>query len=713
MSFRELGLRFAYETLTDDPVADFYVPVLENAVRYDRIAGFFSSSSLAIAARGIAGLIRNNGRMRIIASPHLNKDDANVLSHTGSLSKSCIDTLIAELDTFRDLAERDHVAALGWMLDKGFLEVRLAVVLSSDDGEIKSDALFHQKIGILEDDCGDKISFSGSINETASGWLTNSEEFKVFKCWEPGQDSYFLEDEDKFLDLWQGTRKHIKVIPAPIAFRDKLVSIGTNFNRDRFVAKQYVSNQKQKTVEERLSLFSYQKAAKQQWMDSSYSLLFEMATGTGKTRTAMACIMEFLNKTERSVVIICTPQGTLSRQWKKEIQGIGLPVQNEIIVDGTNHRWRTELPLMIKRIAAGIAHNLFIYTTHATASADDFRAIIINNSSSLSMCFVGDEAHGLGAPKTKNALLPEYQFRIGLSATPKRWFDDYGTSVLEQYFGGQSYQFTISDALTTVNPITNKTFLVNYRYFPVFTSLNNEEFGEYIKLCNRIKRLARFARGSDEYQTRLESLLFQRANIEKHAANKLNELYDLLCAMNPKMIKNTLIFTSDAQMEDVMTMLADLGIIAHRFTQEQGTSPEQQYGWISEREHIIREFRRGVYQVMVAIKCLDEGIDIPVAETAIIMASSTNPREYVQRIGRVIRQAPNKERSSIYDFTLEPDMSRIDDPDVARFEYGMFKKEFLRIQDMSLNSINNADVYLEISKRMECVRNGCEHNDAE
>ena len=701
MAFRELPINCAYETLSDDPVSDFYVPVLRDSIRYDRIAGFFSSSSLAIAARGIQGLIQNHGKMRIIASPQLSPEDSKVLASNGVIPDKAIADIITGITSFTDTAEKDHVAALGWMLQNGFLEVRLAFIV--DASAVDTGALFHQKIGILEDINGDRICFSGSINETASGWLSISEEFKVFKSWEPGQDTYFASDEERFSDLWDGDRKKVLVLPAPQAIHDSIISIATDFDKERFIATEYVRHHKEKSIDD--ILFSYQRDAKEKWINSDYKLLFEMATGTGKTITAIACIAEFLKLAKKPVVIISTPQSTLSQQWKGEIASHHISVGREIVVDGTNHKWRSELPLLLKKLLAGIGKSIFIYTTHTTSADEDF-VQIIQSFSKLDICFVGDEAHGLGATKSKHALLEQYKYRIGLSATPKRWFDNYGTNVLESYFGKSSFQFTIEDALSTINRITGKTFLVPYYYYPKFVSLTESEFLDYQKLTSKIKKLARYAQGSDEYQQKLESVLFQRARIEKQAANKIPLLRSILSEIGPDNVKNTIIFTSDAQIEAVMTLLSEMGIIAHRFTQDISSAPESRYSGLSERQYIIKMFRKGQYQALVAIKCLDEGIDIPSAETAIIMASSTNPREYVQRVGRVIRQAKDKDRAKIYDFTIEPNISRIADPDLAEFERQIFTKEFKRIQDMSQNSINNADVYIDLVQRMERVRNG-------
>ena len=423
-----------------------------------------------------------------------------------------------------------------------------------------------------------------------------------------------------------------------------------------------------------------------------------MATGTGKTRTAIACIYEVMKIEKKLIIIVSCPQGTLSKQWMSEIEVIGLSSDQSLIVDGTNRRWRNELDRAIKKISVGYNDKLIIYTTHNTGSSSDFVKIISDNCKNIPICYIGDEAHGLGANIAKNGLLEIYKYRIGLSATPKRWFDDAGSAILVSFFGNKSFEFTIGDALCTINPITNKPFLVNYYYHPIFIQLTDNEFDEYQKLSNRIKKMSVFNQKSDEYQKRLESLLFARANIEKNAINKYRALNEILT--ESKTLKDTIIFTSDAQINEVLLMLSSKGVIAHRFTQSEGTLPDTRYGGKSERQHLIKKFKDGIYQSLVAIKCLDEGIDIPSASTAILMSSSTNPREYIQRIGRVIRQNSGKMRANIYDFILEPNLERLKNPEFVEFEKKIFAKEMNRVEDMSMNAINNAEVLIAISKRI-------------
>lgn len=703
MGLRNIAINYSYETGHDDPINDFYVPLLAEAISYDRIAGFFSSSSLAVAARGIAGLIKNGGRMRIIACPRLDRKDAAVIANLYTNPEEYLSVyLLEDLEQIEDEFQRDHVRALGWMLSNDYLEMKIALVKKTDD-LIDPDSLFHQKIGIMTDSAGNQISFSGSINETASGWLKNIEEFKVFKSWEPGQDSYLLADANRFEEFWSNSRQNCLVTSLPTAVTNKLIQIAAEFSKERFIASNYVRTRKQKDIEECLNLFPYQEEAFATWKKNDYRLLFEMATGTGKTRTAIACMNFFLKSVMPGLIIVSCPQSTLSLQWKCEVESIGLKFDNIIIADGSNESWRSHLKQELKMLSIGFHKHAIIYTTHTTASNVDFIDIMQTSSSKVKMCFVGDEAHGLGAYRSKNALLDIYTYRIGLSATPSRWFDDYGTSILIAFFGNKSYKFSIAQALTTLNPLTNKPFLVEYEYHPVFVSLSDDEIEQFKKLSNRIRKMTAFSNFGDEYQKKLERLLFARASIEKNAESKYNILIDILKSIP---ISNTLIFTSDMQISEVMKILQRMGIIAHRFTQEQGTKQEQQFNGLSERQYLIKKFKDGTYQALVAIKCLDEGIDIPIADTAIIMASSTNPREYIQRVGRVIRQAMGKKRAYIYDFVIEPEPKRLEDPDLIEFERQIFMKEMLRVKDMSTNSINNAQVLIDINTRLRRVTHG-------
>jgi len=247
MSFRAIEINHSYESGQDDLICDFYVPVLSNTVRYDRIAGFFSSSSLAVAAEGVASLIKNNGTMRIIACQKLSKNDIEMIEKCVlNLDEVINEKFISDVDTLSDDFEKDHVRALGWMIANGYLEIKVALVYNENrictEEEINKKAIFHQKVGILYDSDGNVISFSGSINETATGWMGNVEEFKVFKSWQVGQSFYLNDDIKKFDEYWNGIRKNVKIVDMPKATKEKLLEIGHDFNMDKIMINRYNKN---------------------------------------------------------------------------------------------------------------------------------------------------------------------------------------------------------------------------------------------------------------------------------------------------------------------------------------------------------------------------------------------------------------------------------------------------------------------------------------
>lgn len=693
MSFQDINLKSSYETGQDNLLEEFYIPVLESAVNYDRIAGFFSSSSLAIAAKGIAGLIKNNGKMRIIACPKLSEEDTMILNKAIEDPTDFLENnFINNFNEVEDEFQKDHLNALGWMLAVNLLEIKIAFVFS--EGKICSkfdgdNRIFHQKVGILSDREGNMISFSGSINETASGWLKNIEEFKVFKSWVDGQNNYLDADIKKFDDFWNNQRDNVKVYDLPKTITDKLIEFSHDYKIEKIVANNYKKNIELKSLIEKLSLFFYQKDAINKWLENGKNLLIQMATGTGKTRTAIGCIAETYTAEDKILIVVACPQGTLSLQWKKDLEYLKIGIEKAYVIDGSNSKWKTQIKEAILNLSIGYYRNSIIYTTHKTCSSTVFIESISATSGDIKILFIADEAHGLGAQVYRKGLIERYNYRIGLSATPSRWFDESGTTILERYFGNETFEFSIADALRTINPITNKTFLVNYYYDLEFVELTNTEIKGYQKLSTDISKLRLMKKDSEEYANRIERLLFKRANLIKNADNKYPVLREIL--INMKEIKDIIIFVSNEQIQYVVEMLSELSIPAHRLTENEGVMPENQYGGLTEREFIIKKFKEGYFKVLVAIKCLDEGIDIPSASTAILMASSTNPREYIQRIGRVIRQAPGKERATIYDISIKPCFDNIEDKEIAMFEKMVCDKEKNRIYEIAINAINNAE----------------------
>ncbi len=693
VSFSELHLKKFYTSSEDNVLLDFYIPVLENAIRYDRLAGFFSSSSLAIAAKGVAKLINNDGYMRIVASPRLSKNDINTIASAQLNPENYIEKIIIdEINYVNNEFIYDHLRALGWMVANGKLDLKIAIVTDENGRLMNSDqieeyGLFHQKVGILYDSNGETISFSGSINESATAWLNNIEEFKVFRSWIDDENDYLKNDQEKFEKIWHGQSSRIKLINVPKAIKDKLISISPEdvniINWDKY---RRFSLKPKKTV-----LFEHQNNAISNWLEKGKKGIFEMATGTGKTLTALGCLDKAFYSIDKYLVIVSCPTKHLISQWENEIKNYNSKFDRLIIADGDNPKYKKYLTESLIDINLGYIRNVFVLTTHRTLSSDNFIQIVKKHKDQINYFLIADEVHGLGSNENRNALIEEYDYRLGLSATPKRWYDELGTEYLNNYFGSVAFEFGLEKALSKINPMTGKTYLTPYRYIPKRLSLCEEEIEEYIRITHSIVKNLSDENGLK--QDILERFIFKRANVIKNAYAKYETLKNIICDISP--VSSTIVFCSPQQINEVMSILNNFGLTVHRFTEKQGTKPEAKYGHISQREYLVNKFSEGTYQALVAIKCFDEGVDVPNAKNAILMASSTNPREYIQRIGRVIRRAPGKAEANIFDLIVAPSIDQLP-PELKEIEVRIFNKEFIRAEEIAKHAINNAEALEEL-----------------
>lgn len=646
MSLQDIEIKSTYETGRDPYglVNNFYVPVLQESVEYYRISGFFNSTALCIASKGIEALINNGGKMKLLVSPELNASDLEIIKTHG------IDSIPSLKDFDPGPMPEDHLKALAWMLDNGKLEIKIVVPA------VHGNSIFHEKIGFFFDKDDNILSFSGSINETASGWMKNVEEFKVFRSWEKSQnDEYLKKDLMKFFGYWNNTRKDTAIVyDIPDAVRQKILKAKPDdiwelglMNRYR---RQRRPQTQQKSKEDLFldSLFVHQKRAVEWWKKDNYNAMFIMATGTGKTRTAIGCLMTKLKENEPLLVVVSTPQTLLSEQWKREFENLGVPIARQLMVDGSRGaKAKAQMEALLMDINGGLRKNGVVFTTHNTASRPAFTNIIKRAKKNCKILYICDEAHAAGSEKFRKGLLSEYDYRIGLSATPKRMFDDGGTENLLQFFGNHPFEFTIAEAMTTINEATKQPFLNPYNYYPIFMYLDDDEAKEYNNLTRKIF-IERQKKDIDH--AKIESFYKARARKIKNAKIKPQVLKDLVNSMNPRMMTNTIIFVSDAHIDEVMISLKQLGTRPGKITED--VSAHGKKGKDSERAQEINAFNKHNRGVLVGINCLNEGIDIKNACTAIIMSSSTNEREYIQRIGRVIRYAPEKPVSEIYDFIV-------------------------------------------------------------
>jgi len=691
INLKNIFIKKSYSSDNDDILNEFYVPVLANSIEYNRLAGFFSSSSLAISAKGITGLINNSGVMKMIASPQLNENDLKIIIDANIDPCKFIEKkMLEELENFENEIVRDHVFALGWLIANKKLEIKVALVYN-DSGCLMSyensqlSGIFHQKVGILKDSNGNMLSFSGSINESALGWLENIEEFKVFRNWVEAEKDYVQADIKKFNIFWNNCSNRVRVIKIPDAVEKKLIRIAP-IDISKLDLEKYCKRSQQKN---KVILYQHQREAINSWIKNNFNGIFEMATGTGKTYAALGCLNRVFNITNKAFSIITCPYNHLLRQWKREIDRFGIQYKGMIIADSSNPSWKNKLTDLLIDFSLGNIKKLIILTTHNTFSSKDFIKIIQNNKGDSDILLIADEVHNLGAEKNRTGLIDEYTKRLGLSATPKRWFDEIGTHKIYDYFGGVVYEFGLEKAINRLNPTTEETYLTPFRYVPKFVSLTYAELEEYVFKTKKIIRNYFQIKNDTDKEKILENIFFQRANIIKNALKKYSKLTEILDSMESP-LKWTLIYCNPKQIDEIMNIINKRQLIAHRFTMDEGVLPSNKYGGLSQREFILQKFEEGDYQILVAMKCLDEGIDIPQARKAILMASSGNPREYIQRIGRIIRRHKSKREAIIYDIVVIPSFKDLPQ-DLMEIEWKIFQKEIKRYEEISRMAINSAE----------------------
>ena len=645
MSFREIDNEIDdfYNTADDgDLVEKFYIPALSHSVRYDRLSGFFNSDSLAIAARGISELIKNNGHMRLLCGALLSQEDLLAIEHADDLKDIVNKNFLDEYENLENQLVKDHVLLLGWMIANDFLEIKIGI--NTDGEHYCPDGMLHSKRGILYDENDDCILFMGSVNETRYGWTINVEDLRVDKSWINYKP--MKKPIKNFEELWNGNYDSLLVFNLPEDSKKALVkSAPKNKEQLKKIIKRIEDAHKKH--KDKRKLFPHQKEAIKCWLKNNNRGILEMATGTGKTFTAMHCFKE-VTKKENILTVISCPYAHIINQWENDLKDEGILHK----FYGINSNWRQDFDELKFQINLPLDFEKphIILTTHNTFSKDDFVSIL--SKCKIKKLLIVDEMHHVGAKGFSKGLSPVYDYRLGLSATPTRFMDYSGTNFLLDYFGGIIFKFDILEALTKINPETNKTFLTPYDYFPIRVELTEEELEKYKKYSRLIAQ--KLSNKKNDNEKNIRGLFSKRRAVINDACQKYDALRSILRNLSHK--HHLIVFCSDKQLVKVLKILEEEGISpSHKFTQSEGNKPEDIYDGLSQKQDLLKDFDMGVCKSLVAIKCLDEGVDVPSADQVIIMSSTTNPAEYIQRRGRVLRRFKNKDKAYIYDLCVIPE----------------------------------------------------------
>jgi superfamily II DNA or RNA helicase len=608
------------DTSASDLIADFFVPLLKEARRYDRGVGYFSSGWFRIAAHGMVEFAAQGGRARWVTSPILTEDDWQALQ-TGDAART--DPLLyarlqANLEDVTRSLQSDTLSALAWMVADGVLDFKLALPRNKlEQGD------FHDKFGIFTDAEGNQISFNGSYNDSIQG-TRNYESIKTFCSWNPAFAPLVQSDADRFERLWNNQDPNVRVYDLPDAAREQILQLRQNerpYPKPAWLDAATVAEGKgfylpvKPMLPPSLELRDYQEQAIKAWFDHDCRGLLEMATGAGKTVTALAAAVKLYRRERSLALVVAAPYQHLVDQWHEIAEGFGFAPQKAY---GSRTSWLDPFHNRILRFNARHSDRLCVVTTYDTFSTEHFQKSLERLHGPT--LFIADEAHHLGAQRRRDVLPASVPFRLALSATPERWNDPVGTAALTGYFGQTVFRLTLADAI-------EREILTPYYYRPVLVELTADEMTRYRALSQRIGQLLAQKKARDD--DKLTKLLIQRADILNNAVNKLTVLDELLPVASA--VDHALFYCASGQIDAVRQLVGwEHRVRAHPFTAHEDAKT---------RQDLLRRFADGDLQALVAIRCLDEGVDVPSTRTAYLLASSSNPREFIQRRGRVLRYA--------------------------------------------------------------------------
>lgn len=698
MSFKDIPLLRYYKTYKNNVVKEFYTPILKEAVLYQRAVGFFTSGALIDLTKGLRGLIRNHGKIQFIVSPRLSEDDIVAINKGYDRRKIIGQALMRDFKEPENYYEEERLNFLAYLIEEGFLDIKVAFTPPE-----KASGIYHEKVGIVTDEYGNKIVFTGSLNETINAFHVNSESIVVFKSWE--ESKVYVEDIQKdFEQLWNKKDDDIEILDFPKVLREKF-DIMRKPELDSFFTNEFysedsddltVSNIPERGIPHTPSGFffrDYQKDAIETWENNDYCGIFDMATGTGKTYTGLGAVVHLYEKKKRLAIIIVCPYQHLVEQWVEDIELFNMAPT--IGYSASKQKdWKKRLENDVLDFSLGVIDTFCFITTNATYSSK-FVCEQMKHLGADTLLLV-DEAHNFGSLRLRTKLYPNIQYRLALSATLDRHGDNEGTVILKDYFGEKCIEYDLKRAI-------DEKKLTPYYYYPILVYLDEDEYDRYKELSYlALKECYKDKLGKLIITEKGKRLLLKRAKVVAGARGKLAKLRELM--KDYKEDTHILVYCGSAKTQDFSSDMSDpdeegerqivavskmlgneLGMKVTHFTSNETAE---------EREIIKQRFASASpYQAIIAIKCLDEGVNIPSIKTAFILASTTNPKEYIQRRGRVLRLAKNKPYAVIYDFvTLAEPMENVNsyNPDF-NYEKALAKRELQRIIEFGKISKNARD----------------------
>jgi superfamily II DNA or RNA helicase len=699
-SLKALNLKSVYRTGKDDLYNDFYKKSLSVSVTYDRAVGFFSSEVLSMSLKGLSKLILSNGRMRLIIGHPLSNEEFEAVKH-GFILKEITTELSTKLEDILISTDNKYprLELLSWLVACGKLEIKFA---------LRRAGMYHEKIGIFRDSHKNIVVFQGSANETPHGMVAslNAESISVYKSWEEQVfSSYGQEFIDGFNRLWLNEETETVTLDVPsatyelIANNAKENSIDFSFineYEEEIEARENGLNKSTPFIPTKIgnntfNIYEHQRKALASWKSNSFKGILKLATGSGKTITSIYGAVKIFEakkkKKQQLFLIIAVPYVELAIQWIENLRFFG--INSHECFDSKNS-WAESFENQVNYFKAGVSDFCAAVVVNRTLTSPFFQSLI-NSIDSSSLMIIGDECHNHGS-KNINAALPDAYYRMGLSATPFRSDDDEIDSPfpndarerLLSYYGDIVATYGLDDAI-------HDGVLTPYKYHIIPVYLSAEEQEGYEELSSKITKIMLKQLGSGFNQQDKENLTRycgQRSRLLGSAQNKLEKLSELTAHISDEEKSHTLFYTGEGKPyrkteEEDIKVIDQVSKVLNR----NGWKTSQFTGDVSrnERKFLMSAFKDKTIDALVAMKVLDEGIDVPACKTAYILASTKNPRQYVQRRGRILRKSKNKYLSTIFDFVVLPTN---ESPASKKLKLS----EAERINDFALLAVNKLEI---------------------
>lgn len=699
MPLKDYPFKAVYRSEDDSLLRDFYLPALKASNRYDRAVGFFSAGMLSYAAQGLSAFIVNAGEMRLIFGGDLTPEDAEAIQRGYDLrpiSDRLGAEIVAALESIEELLYNKRLEALAYMIAAGRLEIKVA---------LRTRGMYHEKIGIFRDS-EHTVVFQGSANETTSALLSdfNFESINVFPSWRTELADHAQPYIDGFERLWVNKSKGTLVLDFPDAAKEKLLRIASRAIPPMTIAVEIAMAARQQNEEraaeqqlqvpviptyfagEPFKVRDHQAKALHAWKGSAFRGILAHATGSGKTVTAIYGAARVFEVMRQLFLVVAVPYVNLAEQWLRVLRSFNITA---LACYGSVNRWSQSLAETIDSFRLGGSPFACVVVVDRTLVGGDFQSAIARIPGEQ-LLFVGDECHHHASIVAK---LPEHaRLRLGLSATPEEALTGEVAPQLIAYYGSVVDRFGLADALEA-------KLLTPYEYHVVPVELSPPEIDEYVEITGELAKLVGRANSGQGLNDHMQRLLFQRARLLGRAETKLVVLRSLLEKMKPQPL--TLFYCGDGSTEDDITGESVRQVEAvsrilyeHHWRPAIFTAAEDK----KEREAILRQFSIGDIDALVAIRCLDEGIDIPACRAAYILASAQNPRQYVQRRGRVLRRSINKDRALVTDLmvTVPPGVGMGE-----TYARNLLRSELRRVAEFAHLAVNSVDAYRELRELLE------------